>query len=77
MKKTLIALMALAGVAVAAPITLDSKYTSQDGSELSFYSNADTTGGFTLENVTAAPSLTFYIEVSDLFGVEGLTANKT
>ena len=81
MKKTLIALMALASVAGAQVITLDS---GKGGNTVSLFEdviNGTTSWGngnsgthkYTADNNTPVKSLTFYVEVKDLVGGSALS----
>ena len=79
MKKTFITLLALAGVAMGETVSLDTKYTTSEGTTGSFYE--DVQSGTPVVSYDAKSSantskLTFYVSVSDLFGTtEGLTYN--
>jgi MYXO-CTERM domain-containing protein len=81
MKKTLIALMALAGVACAAPLTLDTKLTDANEAASSFYEVMTNTThvGYKVElaGTQAGGSLTFYIDVAELFGADALVEGYT
>ena len=76
MKKTIIALMALAGVAAGSDISLESKLVSGENT-YGVYSQWESIKGNTAlieQSKTKYPSsLTFYVKVSDLFGAENLT----
>ena len=74
MKKTLIALMTLAGVASAGSLTLDSKYMAE-GVDSSYFSGFTSTSGVERKNLTA-PTITFYVEISDLLGSSAMLDNS-
>ncbi len=78
MKKTLIALMALAGVAVASsPITLESKLVSGENIYGVYSQWENIKNDTTLiegTETTYPETLTFYVKVSDLFGAENLSS---
>ncbi len=79
MKKTLIALMALAGVAAAADtITLGTQVVKGDGTAIDLYTDWETykTDASVVEATghKNAGTLTFYVKVSDLFGAGTLDA---
>ena len=76
MKKTLIALMALAGVAMASPLTLDTKYMDKEGNTSSYWEDISSMSGIELGNFDQK-TITFYIEVSDLYGADSLADGYT
>ena len=79
MKKTLIALVALAGVAAAADtITLGTQVVKPDNTKIDLYTDWETYKADTsvVEAIghKNANTLTFYVKVSDLFGADTLDA---
>ena len=80
MKKTLIALMALAGVAMA-DVSLSTQVQKSDGTAIDIYNQWETykadksiVEGTDCKNAT---TLTFYVKVSDLFGAVDLDADAS
>ena len=80
MKKTLIALMALAGVAMA-DVSLSTQVQKSDGTAIDIYGEWETyktdksvVEGHDCKNDTV---LTFYVKVSDLFGAVALDADAS
>ena len=80
MKKTLIALMALAGVAMAESLSLETKVQTQNEAYAAF-TNWSTikSDGAIVEKVfekTGNQAITFYVAPSDLFGGDSLVAGQ-
>ena len=76
MKKTIIALMALAGVAMAADVSLSTQVQKANGTNIDLYNSwetykADTSVVEAIGHKNAV-TLTFYVKVSDLYGADGL-----